>query len=252
MYVFKVGKLQIYFAASNEIIQKLEKIIQTCKHPCQVVTLNLLIYLQSKFDLTTKKALENSELIICDSSWISLICSIFSLRHLKYLPGVEFINGLCKFAKEKNYTIFLFGGRENVVKTAAFKLSSEFGVRIVGFHHGYIFDSAENMVVERINKCVPDILLVGLPTELQESWIYKNINNLRCKLILGVGGSFDIISGRLRRAPKLFRKLRLEWYYRTLQEPWRIVRILKLPLAFSVFFFDCLISIFESRKRALS
>jgi N-acetylglucosaminyldiphosphoundecaprenol N-acetyl-beta-D-mannosaminyltransferase len=122
-------------------------------------------------------------------------------------------------------------------------LKKQFCVDVVGYHHGYIFLDGKDFseeIIDDINKKSVDILLVGLPTELQEHWIKKNIDKLNCKIVIGVGGSFDIISGRLKRAPKLFRILGLEWYFRLLQEPWRIKRILKLPLALTILFFDCL------------
>ncbi len=241
MYAFEFGENKIVFGNTSEIIQEIVSIINTTTKPAQIITLNSLIYLQSKFDFYSKKAIETAKLIICDSFGIALCCSLFSLRILKHQPGVELLEDLFFLSKKKNYKIFLFGGHNQVLEVLSDKLKKQ-GVEIVGTHHGYIFSPADltNEVVNYINKKSPDILLVGLPTEIQESWIYKNLNKLNCKIVIGVGGSFDVLSGRLKRAPKFFRVLGLEWYYRALQEPWRIFRIIKLPLAVVCFIFDCL------------
>lgn len=246
MYAFKFGKNKIVFAKTSEILQEITSIINTTTKPAQIITLNSLIYLQSKFDFYSKKAIETAKLIICDSFSIALCCSLFSLRILKHQPGVELLEDLFFLSKKKNYKIFLFGGHNQVLEVVSNKLKKQ-GIEIVGIHHGYIFSPKDltDEVVNYINETSTDILLVGLPTEIQESWIYKNLNKLKCKVIIGVGGSFDVLSGKLKRAPKFFRMLGLEWYFRTLQEPWRIFRIIKLPLAIVCFIFDCL----ESRLK---
>lgn len=243
MYLFHLGEIKISFGKIDEIINKIVYFLTLNNtSPHQVVTLNSLIYLQSKLNPCLRKKLKYASLITCDSYWIALICSFCSLRILKHQPGVEMVVKLLNYVGEKSYTIYLFGSEMEVVESTAKVLKEKFKVNIVGYHHGYIFSSKilEKKVIEDINKCSPDILLVGLPTELQENWICENINKLNCKVVIGIGGSFDILSGKLRRAPKLFRKLGLEWYYRMLQQPWRVVRILKLPLAITLFFFDCL------------
>ncbi len=244
MYVFRIGKIKVVFAKVEEILKQIESFLSKEK-PCQIVTLNSLIYLQSKIDYLTKKALEEAKLILCDSFGIALCCSIFSAKVLKHQPGIELIDHICCLAKEKNCKIYLFGANEIVVSNVAEKLKKEFLINVVGYHHGYIFLNNKDLsdkVVEEINKRSVDILFVALPTEIQEHWIKKHIDKLNCKVVIGVGGSFDIISGKLKRAPKLFRILGLEWYYRLLQEPWRIKRILRLPLAITILFFDCLYS----------
>ncbi len=241
MYFFYFNKNKIIFAESAKILEEINCIIINSNKPSQIITLNSLIYLQSKFDYYTKKAVENAKLIICDSFGISLCCSLLSFKILKNQPGVELLEDLFFLSKNKNYKIFLFGSSKEVLEVLSKKLKEK-GINIVGTHHGYIFhpkDLTDN-VVNFINQSSPDILLVGLPTELQESWIYKNLNRLKCKVVVGVGGSFDVLSGKLKRAPKLFRILGLEWYFRTLQEPWRIFRIIKLPLAIVSFIFDYL------------
>ncbi|MCS7227554.1 MAG: WecB/TagA/CpsF family glycosyltransferase [Endomicrobia bacterium] len=242
MYVFHFHHTKIIFAKIEEIIKCIDSILSTTfQIPSQIITLNLLIYLQSKFCHFTREAISSAKLIICDSAGISLCCSLFSFKLLKHQPGIELIEHICKLASDKGYKIYLLGSTQQVVEIVKQKLETKFCVNIVGVHHGFIFSPTDltGQVIDDINSLLPDILFVGLPTEIQERWIYQNLPRLKCKIVIGIGGSFDVISGKLKRAPKFFRKLGLEWYFRLLQQPWRIARVIKLPLAFAFFIYDC-------------
>ncbi|MEN3014367.1 MAG: WecB/TagA/CpsF family glycosyltransferase [Endomicrobiia bacterium] len=242
MYIFFIKGKEVLFGNLNELLNKIEKlIINSFNNPSQIITLNSLIYFQTKIDPWSFKAFKNSKLVICDSFGVAFVCSVFSLKILRHQPGIELVEEIAKISRTKNYSIYLFGSKKEIVKQASMNLIDKYQANIVGCHHGYIFSdiSEEKKVIEDINKKKPDILLVGLPTELQEKWIYNNLNKLDCKVVIGVGGSFDVISGKLKRAPKFFRILGLEWFFRLAQQPWRITRIIKLPLAFIVLFYDC-------------
>jgi N-acetylglucosaminyldiphosphoundecaprenol N-acetyl-beta-D-mannosaminyltransferase len=241
MFTYEINGIRISFPKNiNQLIRTIDKVISNAVYPCQIVTLNTLIYLQTKLNYLTYQAVKSS-LVIPDSFGISFCTSLFSLRFLKKYPGIELIHYLCLLAKQKNYKLYLLGAKQEVVEKAGDVLKQRYGVNIVGIHHGYFFKPKDLSyeVIEDINKKSPDILLVGLPTEIQEGWIYENLKKLNCKIVIGLGGSFDVISGRISRAPKIFRFLNMEWYYRLLLEPWRIKRIIKLPLAFILLFFDC-------------
>jgi len=241
MFTYEVNKIKISFPKDiNQLINTIDEIISGSSSPCQIVTLNTLIYLQTKLDFSAYQSLKSS-LVIPDSFGISFCASLFNLRFLKRYPGIELIHYLCLLAKQKNYKFYLLGAKQEVVEKARDVLKQRYGVNIVGIHNGYFFKPRDlsDKVIEDINEKSPDILLVGLPSEVQESWIYKNLKKLNCKIVVGLGGSFDVISGKISRAPKIFRILNMEWYYRLLLEPWRVKRIIKLPLAFILLFFDC-------------
>lgn len=254
MYVFKIFNREITFGTSKEIISIIENLVKNNNslYPNQVITLNSLIYLNTKFNKEALQSLKKASLVICDSFGVAVVCSLFSLRILRHQPGIELIEEIAKISKQKEYKIFLLGSKEEIVKETAERLKKIYEANIVGEHHGYFLKTQleQKQVIDSLNQTEPDILFVGLPTEIQESWIYRNLKNLKCKLVIGVGGSFDVISGKLKRAPKLFIMFGLEWFFRLVQEPWRIKRILKLPLAFAVLFYDCLISKLKRYKNA--
>ena len=134
---------------------------------------------------------------------------------------------LCSMSSEKGYKIFLYGAKEEVVKTAKKKLKEKYeNIKIVGTMNGYEKD--EQKIIDAINKSNADIVFVALGSPKQENWILNNKEKINAKIFQGVGGSFDVISGNIKRAPKWMQKIGLEWLYRLIKEPKRIFRQIKL------------------------
>lgn len=132
--------------------------------------------------------------------------------------------------EKRKWTAYLLGTSQEVIEAAAEKLQLQYPqVRIVGYRDGYFGADQDAEVIEEIRQAAPDLLFVARGAETQEPWIAKYKKQLGVPFIMGVGGSFDIVAGKLKRAPILFQKLRLEWFYRLLQEPKRLPRMLVLP-----------------------
>ena len=100
-------------------------------------------------------------------------------------------------------------------------------INVVGTHNGFFNNDEE--IVNQINLLNPDVLLVGMGAPKQEKWIFKNKDKLNAKVFIGIGGSFDVMSGKIKRAPLFFQKLGLEWLYRLIKQPKRFFRMLSLP-----------------------
>lgn len=127
-------------------------------------------------------------------------------------------------------SVFLFGSKPGVAEEAAKKLTERFGgIKIAGCRNGYFKDSDEAEIVEEINKSGADLLMVCLGAPKQEKWINKYKDALNVKLCIGAGGSLDVVAGTVKRAPKIFIKLNLEWFYRFCKQPSRIGRFAALP-----------------------
>ena len=120
-----------------------------------------------------------------------------------------------------------FGGRAD---EAAKKLTEKFpGLRIAGTRNGYFAESDESEIIDKINASNADLLMVCLGAPKQEKWINKYKDKLNVKLCIGAGGSLDVVAGTVKRAPEIFIKLNLEWFYRLCKQPSRIGRFMALP-----------------------
>ena len=101
------------------------------------------------------------------------------------------------------------------------------GVNVVGFHHGYFDDDTE--IINDINEKQPDVVLVCLGMGKQEKWIADNMHKLKTSMLIGAGGTLDVLADAVKRAPEIYQRLNLEWLYRTVKQPSRIPRIMVLP-----------------------
>jgi N-acetylglucosaminyldiphosphoundecaprenol N-acetyl-beta-D-mannosaminyltransferase len=118
-----------------------------------------------------------------------------------------------------------------VADQAAHKLSERYpNLQIVGTHHGYFRPSESDRITELIEAAQPDMVLVGLGVPRQELWMRANRQKIRTAVLMGVGGCFDVWAGARRRAPRSWQRVGLEWLYRLLQEPRRLVRVSTIPL----------------------
>jgi N-acetylglucosaminyldiphosphoundecaprenol N-acetyl-beta-D-mannosaminyltransferase len=170
--------------------------------------------------------LRNADLVIPDGIGVVLGARRFGQRITQRIPGIEFAWELLREAESKNYRVFLLGAKEEVLEVATKKIKRSFpNLNIVGTHNGYF--NADNEVREQINKANPDILFVGMGGIKQEKWIVKN-RDLNIPVNIGIGGSFDVWSGRVKRAPLWVRKMGIEWLYRTVTQPERIWRLKNL------------------------
>ena len=146
------------------------------------------------------------------------------------VSGIDLAEGLLARGARRGYRFFFLGARPGVAREAARRLRERHpGLRVVGTHHGYFSEHEEPALVARINALRPDVLLVGLGVPKQELWMLRHREALKVPVMIGVGGSFDVWSGRARRAPESWQRLGLEWLWRALREPHRWERARAIP-----------------------
>ncbi len=146
------------------------------------------------------------------------------------VTGVELIEHLGAAAAAQSIPVYLLGGAEGVAADAARALESRFpGLRVAGTRSGYFRDDQTPEVVSDIASSGARLLFVGMGSPRQEYWLAENLRETGCGVGIGVGGSFDVIAGRMARAPRLVRQFALEWLYRLAKEPHRWRRQLALP-----------------------
>lgn len=139
------------------------------------------------------------------------------------ITGIDIANELLKFGNEQKKSIYLFGSKQEVIDSMKIVIKEQYpNLKLVGTSNGYVTD--KDKVFDEIVKLEPDIVLVALGIPLQEMLIYKHLNRFKKGIFVGVGGSFDVMSGMKKRAPKIFIKLNLEWLYRIMKEPKRLKR----------------------------
>lgn len=147
------------------------------------------------------------------------------------VAGYDLVQSVFERIKTTRRTVYFFGGAPGVAEAAKEAMEKKHrGLNIVGVANGYFDEAREKEIIEEINELRPDLLLVGIGFPKQEKWIYNNLNNLNVRLAIGVGGSFDVMSGAVKRAPRIFIRLGLEWFHRLITQPSRFVRMLQLPL----------------------
>lgn len=139
------------------------------------------------------------------------------------ITGIDIANELLKFGNEQKKSIYLFGSKQEVIDSMKIVIKEQYpNLKLVGTSNGYVTD--KDKVFDEIVKLEPDIVLVALGIPLQEMLIYKHLNRFKKGIFVGIGGSFDVMSGMKKRVPKIFIKLNLEWLYRIMKEPKRFKR----------------------------
>ena len=199
--------------------------------PSSVFAVNPEKVVQCSRDERLHRALETAGLLIPDGIGAVLAARFLHHARIKRVPGCELMPALCAYAAASGHSIFLFGGAPGVAETAAAALvRTHPGLRVAGCQHGYLDDEGTARLFERINTLKPDMLFVALGSPRQELWIAENIGKLDVKICQAVGGTFDVLAGRVKRAPAAFRAAQLEWLYRLLSQPKRAMRQSALPL----------------------
>ena len=200
-----------------------------------VVTPNPEIVMACRERAETMQAVNGADLVLPDGIGVIYGARILGTPLKSKLPGIDFITALMADMAKEGKSVFLLGAKPGVAETAAERLKVMHpGLIIAGTHDGYFKEDAP--VVAAVNAAQPDLLLVCLGAPKQELWMQRNQSALRIGLMAGLGGSLDVFAGNVKRAPKAFQKLGLEWFYRLLKEPKRIGRMMKLPK----FLFACI------------
>ena len=214
----------------DEALAKLLKFMNIDKNHL-LITPNPEIVMQAQADNELMQILHQADLVIPDGVGIVLASRILKRKVRERVTGYDLIQSLFNVIKDTPKTVYILGAKPGVAEKAKRNMEQKYkNLKIVGVHDGYFDEMQEEIIIKEIQDLKPDLLLVGLGCPRQEKWISKNRSRLPVKISAAIGGSIDIMAGTLKRAPKAFRVLGLEWFYRLLQEPQRIVRMKQLPL----------------------
>lgn len=187
--------------------------------------------MKAQTDASLMNQLRAAGLLIPDGIGAVIALRLLGLGYAERVPGAELMPRLCALAAAKGARVFLFGGSPDVNRETAIKLNKQFtDLNIAGARHGFVNDDEMPELIEHINSSRTDILFVALGSPKQELWMGRYLPRLHVKICQGVGGTFDVIAGRVKRAPKCFRSAHLEWFYRLSSQPSRLLRQKALPL----------------------
>ena len=196
-----------------------------------VVTANAEIIMMCQEDAAYNSIIsQKAELVLPDGAG-----AVWAGRHLGYkvperVAGFDLYNQLLALSAKKGYKAYFFGGSPGIAEAAKAKSEEMYpGVKIVGCHNGYFTDADVPAIIEAINQSGAEMLFVALGAPKQERWILAHREELKPRILMGIGGSFDVLAGKMERAPKWMQDASLEWAFRLYKQPSRFMRMLALP-----------------------
>ncbi len=193
------------------------------KKKIHISTVNAAKFFQCKNNKIMMNVVKNSNFITIDGVSFLFAGKILGEREkINRVAGYDLMENLFKKREYTNDKFFFLGSKKSVVKKAVSNTKKKYKkINIVGYNDGYFWKNEEK-IIKKINTLNPDILLISITSPLQEEFIYRYKSKLKTKVILLLGGSFEVLSGRLKRAPILIQKIGMEWFYRLVQEPRRL------------------------------
>ena len=196
-----------------------------------IVTINPEIIELANKNERYSEIIENADLIIPDGIGIKLALKFKGIKQ-EQIPGIDFSKKLIELCAKNNKKIALIGAKEDVINKTVFNLKNEFQTLDIAYEqNGYFTEDEENKIIEKLKNSNAKLVLVALGAPKQEIFIQKCKFAINNATFIGVGGSFDVWAGEVKRAPKFYRKIGCEWLYRTIKQPERFKRIYKtLPL----------------------
>lgn len=224
-------------------LDRIHEFIQSGK-PHHIFTADASGIMQAQQDPALCDIIKQADLVTADGAGVMIASRLRGAALPERVSGVDLVQKVSGLAAANGYSVYLFGAAEGVAQAAADTLQSRFpGLRIAGTRNGYFTEAEEEQIVRQIADAQPDALFVALGIPKQEIFIRKHFTELGVPVMIGIGGSFDVISGKLQRAPCWMQRAGLEWLYRFAQEPSRLPRLAALP--------NFILAAWRSRSRAL-
>lgn len=206
----------------DETLNVIEDFISS-KKPHQIVVLNAAKVVKALHDNKLKNIILSADLIGPDGLPIVWVSRLLGDPLPGRVNGTDLMERLVELANEKGYSVYFFGAKQEVVEKVVDIYSKKYpNLKIAGFRNGYFSKDEEPKIVEEIRNAHPDILFIAMGTPMKEEFVNRNLQKLNVPVCHGVGGSFDVVAGLVKRAPLWMQKSGLEWAYRVYQEPRRM------------------------------
>ncbi|HAE43477.1 MAG TPA: glycosyltransferase [Clostridiales bacterium] len=231
--------VEICDLTNSETVEESRKLLEKQDDtPDIIFTPNTEIVMMCQKDEILKSIINRGSLILPDGIGLVIGSKLRKMPLSERVTGFDTSLSLLNMAMKEGYKVFLLGGAPGVAEIAAKNIRMKYGDIVCGYQHGYfkgyhsgfLDNDEERSIIDRINGLKPDILFVGFGSPKQEKWINQHYKQLKVRLIIGNGGTIDVLSGQVKRAPHIFQRLGMEWFYRLIKEPKRIKRQILLPL----------------------
>jgi N-acetylglucosaminyldiphosphoundecaprenol N-acetyl-beta-D-mannosaminyltransferase len=225
---FKVLGIKVHRITLDETVERIGEFVKERK-PRLLVTLGTEMVMAAQKNAEFRKVLNNADLVCADAVGIVWAARKLGAPLEEKVAGIDVLGRIAEMSEREGWRLFFLGAAEGMAESAIDALRSKYPRMLVaGHHHGYFSD--DGPVKKMIKEASPDVLFIALGSPRQELWFWKNKDELLVPVGIGVGGSFDVLSGKLRRSPQWMINLGLEWLYRLYLEPWRWKRMMVLPL----------------------
>lgn len=208
-----------------------KNLIEDSNKSCKIIVApNTEFIMMAQKDKEFFDILRSAELATPDSVGVMIGGKKQNKPFKQRIPGQSYFRKVLEVGEKEKWSIYLLGGKDEVPKLTAENVKKIYpNVNIVGYHEGYFDKDSEEDVIAEINQLQPNVLFVAMGAPLQEKWIAKHKNELKVDVAAGQGGTFDYEAGKIKRAPKFFQKLGIEWLWRLFLQPSRVFRMLVLP-----------------------
>lgn len=212
----------------TEVIDTIEEMI-TQNKKSYVVAVNVDVIMKIENDSELKKIVNDADIVLVDGQPLVWISKWYKRPVKAKVSGSDLIPKLCNVAAKKKYTIFIIGGKEGIAEKAKLNLEkSNPGIQVVGTYSPPFGFEKDEEELKQINKMItevhPNILIACFGCPKQEKWIYNNYHKYDATVSICAGATVDFLAGNIKRAPRWMSDIGLEWLYRLIQDPKRLVR----------------------------
>lgn len=220
--------VKVHAISFEETIATIQKYIEG-REPRMVITLGTEMVMAAQKNSEFISIVNGCDLVCADAVGIAWALKRKGFPIEEKVAGIDILEKLCSMSGPKGWKLYFLGSGEGVAEEAVQNLRKRYPEMIVaGISHGFFTD--DDIMVEKIRASSPDILFIAMGSPKQEFWFWKHREKLGVPVGIGVGGSLDVLSGKLRRSPRWMIRFGLEWLYRLYLQPWRWKRMLVLPL----------------------
>jgi len=213
----------------REAVEQVEEYMER-RSGVLVATANAEMLMRAAQDAALKEILNRAALVVPDGAGTVWAAHYLGYEMPERVAGYDLAQELLQRSPAKNHRVFFFGAAPGIAEKAKAKAEQLYpGIQIVGVRNGFFTEADDQAIVKQIQAAHPDLLLAALGVPKQEKWLAAHQAELGVPVSIGVGGTFDVMAGVMKRAPRWVQRAKLEWLFRGMLQPKRAGRLLALP-----------------------